>query len=100
MKKELFKYGALLCAGMVLTTSCTKNFEKINTDPTAFSATNFDPNYLLTSAQLDYTGSQDFSYDTWRADLIYCSDMIQGTATSIGYWAGDKYLLNAEYTAA
>jgi len=100
MKKKLFIYSSLLTAGLFLSTSCTKNFDKLNTDPTAFSATNFDPNYLLTTAQLDYTGSQDFSYDTWRADLIYCSDMIQGTATSIGYWAGDKYLSNPEYLAA
>jgi hypothetical protein len=99
MKKKL-TYSILLTLGLFLSTGCTKNFEKLNTDPTAFSASNFDPNYLLTTAQLNYTGSQDFSYDTWRADLIYCSDMIQGTATSIGYWAGDKYLANPEYTAA
>src|ERR1700753_2580330 len=101
MKKKYIIYSSLLSVGLFLSTSCTKNFEKLNTDPTAFSATNFDPNYLLTTAQLNYTGSQDFSYDTWRANLIYCSDMIQGTATSIGYWAGDKYLLaNTDYTAA
>ena len=99
MKKKLI-YNSLFTIGLVIASGCTKNFEKLNTDPTAFSATNFDPNYLLTTAQLDYTGSQDFSYDTWRADLIYCSDMIQGFATSIGYWAGDKYLANPEYTAA
>jgi hypothetical protein len=100
MKKKYIIYSSLLSVGLFLSTSCTKNFDKLNTDPTAFSASNFDPNYLLTTAQLNYTGSQDFSYDTWRADLIYCSDMIQGTATSIGYWAGDKYLPNPEYTAA
>jgi len=100
MKKKLITYSSLLTIGLFLSTSCTKNFDKLNTDPTAFSASNFDPNYLLTTAQLNYTGSQDFSYDTWRADLIYCSDMIQGTATSIGYWAGDKYLSNPDYLAA
>ena len=100
MKKKITIYSALIAGGMLLSTGCTKNFEKLNTDPTAFSATNFDPNYLLTTAQLDYTGSQDFSYDTWRADLIYSSVLIQGFATSIGYWAGDKYLANPEYTAA
>jgi len=99
MKKK-FIYSSMLTIGLFLASSCTKNFDQLNTDPTAFSAANFDPNYLLTTAQLNYTGSQDFSYDTWRADLIYCSDMIQGTATSIGYWAGDKYLANPEYTAA
>ncbi|MDF2431625.1 MAG: hypothetical protein JWP44_1256 [Mucilaginibacter sp.] len=90
----------MLTIGLFLSTSCTKNFVQLNTDPTAFSATNFDPNYLLTTAQLNYTGSQDFSFDTWRADLIYSSTLIQGFATSIGYWAGDKYLLNPGYTAA
>src|SRR6201996_7947693 len=100
MKKKYIIYSSLLSVGLFLSTSCTKNFDKLNTDPTAFSASNFDPNYLLTTAQLDYTGSQDFSFDTWRADLIYCSDMIQGFATSIGYWEGDKYLPNPEYTAA
>lgn len=100
MKKKFITYSSLLTIGLFLATGCTKNFDKLNTDPTAFSASSFDPNYLLTTAQLNYTGSQDFSYDTWRADLIYCSDMIQGTATSIGYWAGDKYLPNPEYTAA
>jgi hypothetical protein len=100
MKKKLIIYSTLLATGLFLSTSCTKNFEKLNTDPTAFSATNFDPNYLLTTAQLDYTGSQDFSYDTWRADLIYCSTFIQGFATAIGYWAGDKYQSNPEYLAA
>jgi hypothetical protein len=99
MKKKLITCS-MLALGLFLTTGCTKNFDKLNTDPTAFSATNFDPNYLLTTAQLDYTGSQDFSYDTWRADLIYCSTFMQGFATAIGYWAGDKYQSNPEYLAA
>lgn len=100
MKKK-YIYSGLVAAGlMFLSTGCTKNFQTLNTDPTAFSANNFDPNYLLTTAQLDYTGSQDFSYDTWRADLIYCSTLIQGFATSIGYWAGDKYQSNPDYLAA
>jgi hypothetical protein len=100
MKKKLIICSSLLTVGLFLSTGCTKNFQSLNTDPTAFSAANFDPNYLLTTAQLDYTGSQDFSYDTWRADLIYSSTLIQGFATSIGYWAGDKYLSNPGYLAA
>ena len=100
MKKKITIYSALVSVGLLLSTGCTKDFSKLNTDPTAFSSTNFDPNYLLTTAQLNYTGSQDFSYDTWRANLIYSSTLIQGFATSIGYWAGDKYLPNTDYTAA
>jgi hypothetical protein len=100
MKKKLIIYSSAVAIGLLFTTGCTKNFAKLNTDPTAFSATNFNPNYLLTTAELDYTGSQDFSYDTWRADLIYSSTLIQGFATSIGYWAGDKYQSNPDYLAA
>lgn len=92
--------SSLIVAGSVLSTGCTKSFDKINTNPASYSQENFNPNYLLTSAQLNYTGSQDFSYDTWRANLIYCSTMMQGLSTVINYWAGDKYLLNPGYTAA
>jgi hypothetical protein len=98
--KRLIKYSAGILAGVLLASSCTKDFQQINTNPTAYSASNFDPNYILTTTQLTYSGSIDFSYDTWRANLIYSSTMIQGFSTVIGYWAGDKYLLNPDYTAA
>jgi hypothetical protein len=49
---------------------------------------------------LAYTGSFDFSYETWRANLIYASTFLQQLSTVIGYWAGDKYLLNEAYTTA
>ncbi|EHQ30480.1 SusD/RagB family nutrient-binding outer membrane lipoprotein [Mucilaginibacter paludis] len=98
--KNIFKYTAIISACLVLSTGCRKDFEKINTDPSTYNPTNFNPNYLLTSAQLGYSGSADFSYDTWRANLIYCSTMMQGLSTVISYWAGDKYILNAGYTAA
>ena len=98
--KKIFKYAAVLTAGLIICTGCRKDFEKTNTNPSTYNQTTFDPNYLLTSAQLGYSGSTDFSYDTWRGNLIYCSTMMQGFSTVIGYWAGDKYMLNAGYTAA
>src|SRR5262245_39198316 len=100
MKNIFHKYATLFATGGLLLTGCTKKFEERNTNPVAYSQSNFDPNYLLTSAQLGYTGSADFSYETWRANLIYCSTMMQGFATVISYWAGDKYILNSGYTAA
>jgi hypothetical protein len=84
----------------LLATGCKKNFETINTNPASYNQSNFNPNFLLTSAQVGYTGSSDFSYDTWRANLIYCSVMMQGFSTVVSYWAGDKYKLNAGYAAA
>lgn len=82
------------------TAGCTSDFDEINTDPTASPGNEFNPNYLLTTAQLAYTGSNDFAYDTWRANLIYSATMMQGMATVVSYWAGDKYQDNPAYTSA
>lgn len=96
----LNKYSLVLLVAVLLGTSCTKDFKDINTNPVAYGPSSFDPNYTLTSAQLTYTGSIDFAYDTWRGNLIYSATMMQGFSTVISYWAGDKYLLNEGYTAA
>ncbi|WP_210514702.1 SusD/RagB family nutrient-binding outer membrane lipoprotein [Hymenobacter terricola] len=100
MKTVLNKYRALAVMGLLLASGCTKEFDDINTNPSTYSQATFDANYLLTTAQLGYTGSSDFAYDTWRANLIYSSTLIQGLSTVVSYWAGDKYLLNEAYTAA
>jgi hypothetical protein len=101
MKKTFIsKYIALFIAGTVLVSGCTKDFEEINTNPSTYSQSSFDPNYLLTTAQLGYTGSSDLAFETWRSNLIYCSTMMQGFSSVMGYWAGDKYLLNEGYTAS
>lgn len=100
MKNNLIKVLGICSATILLSTGCTKDFDKLNTDPTAYNPSNFEPNYLLTTAQLAYTGSFDFSYETWRGNLIYSSTLMQQMSTVIGYWAGDKYLLNPDYTAA
>ena len=101
MKTNIFKQNSIL-ALMILCfgAACTKDFKEINTNPVAYGPSSFNPNYTLTTAQLTYTGSIDFSYDTWRGNLIYCSTMMQGLSTVVSYWAGDKYMLNEGYTAA
>lgn len=100
MKNKLIKYSVLLFCGILLLNGCTKKFQDINTNPASYNQGNFNPNFLLTTAQVAYTGSFDFAYDTWRANLIYSSTLIQGFATVLSYWAGDKYSLSAGYTAA
>jgi hypothetical protein len=100
MKNKLIKSTAFAFAVMLLSVGCKKDFDKINTNPASYNQTNFNPNMVFTSAQIGYTGSSDFSYDTWRANLIYCSTMIQGFSTVLSYWGGDKYKLSASYTAA
>jgi hypothetical protein len=100
MKHNIKIVSALFIVVTLMMQGCTKDFEDINTNPLTSSQANFDPNYLLTSTQLTYTGSTDFSYETWRGNLIYASTLIQGLSTVVGYWAGDKYLLNEGYTSA
>ncbi|MCX2573151.1 SusD/RagB family nutrient-binding outer membrane lipoprotein [Pedobacter sandarakinus] len=100
MKTIIKLYVPLLLSGLTLITSCTKEFEKINTDPVSVGQEQYNPNYLLSTAQLTYTGSVDFAYETWRGNLIYAATMMQGMSSVIGYWAGDKYMLNEGYTAA
>ncbi|MDB5063498.1 MAG: hypothetical protein JWP67_3341 [Mucilaginibacter sp.] len=97
---KILKYTAVMIAALLICSGCRKDFNQTNTNPATYNQSTFDPNFVLTSAQLGYTGSTDFSFDTWRANLIYCSTMMQGFSSVIGYWAGDKYLLNAGYTAA
>lgn len=99
MKRKIYAC-CLLVVGAFALNGCTKNYNDINTNPASYSQSNFNPNFILTTAQLTYTGSTDFSYETWRANLIYASTMMQGLSTVISYWAGDKYLLNEAYTTA
>lgn len=100
MNRSFIKYAGLFSLIVIMGAGCTKKFDSINTNPASYNQGNFDPNFMLTSAELGYTGSADFAYDTWRANLIYCSTMIQGLSSVMGYWDGDKYLLNTDYTAA
>lgn len=101
MKNNVIKiYGLLVVAGLMGMTACTKDFEKINTDPVNYGPTNFDPNFTFSTAQLTYTGSTDLAYETWRANLIYSGTMMQGLSSVVSYWAGDKYLLTPWYTSA
>lgn len=97
MKTKSFIKNTVAILILFVATQCTSDLAKLNQDPTSVSADQFDPNYILTTSQVSYTGSADFSYETWRAQLIYCSTMIQHFATTIGYWAGDKYQLNQAY---
>ncbi|WP_316822326.1 SusD/RagB family nutrient-binding outer membrane lipoprotein [Pedobacter gandavensis] len=98
--KKIFKYSTVAVICLVFASSCRKDYNEINTDPSTYNPKDFNPNFVLTSTQLGYSGSVDLGYDTWRANLIYCSTMMQGLSSVINYWAGDKYNLNPGYTAA
>ena len=83
MKTIIKLYVPLLISGLALISSCTKDFEEINTDPLSVNQEQYNPNYLLSTAQLNYTGSVDFAYETWRGNLIYSATMMQGMSSVI-----------------
>ena len=84
---------------VLVLTSCTKNFEDLNTDPNSVTVNNYPPVYHLTRAQLEYTGNSDFSYEVWRVNIIYCGMMMQHLANT-SWYAGDKYMQNDAWANA
>ncbi|WP_417442917.1 SusD/RagB family nutrient-binding outer membrane lipoprotein [Joostella sp.] len=91
MKKII--YTAIVIA--FITLSCDKGFEELNVDPTKPSQVSVTSK--LTSTQLFTSGER---YENWRANLIYCSTMMQHFSTTAGYWAGDKYTWNKGYASS
>ncbi|HEY0066824.1 MAG TPA: SusD/RagB family nutrient-binding outer membrane lipoprotein [Flavisolibacter sp.] len=85
-------------AGLVFA-GCTKNFEELNTDPNSVTVNNYSPVYNLSRAQLEFTGNNDFSYETWRVNIIYASMMMQQLANA-SWYAGDKYIQNDAWASA
>ncbi|WP_158795708.1 SusD/RagB family nutrient-binding outer membrane lipoprotein [Pedobacter sp. L105] len=82
--KKIFIYFAF---SAVVLSSCSKeNLEKTNTDPKSATAANNNPNYLLTSGELEYA-------NTGYTQLLYQSMMMQGLASTLNYYGnGDKYI--------
>ncbi len=98
MNRLSLRTGTALLALCLLLTSCDaldSHFQEMNVNPT--QADQIDPNYKLTDIQLRISGER---YENWRTNLIYSSTMIQHFATLPTYWAGDKYLYIASYSAA
>lgn len=82
--RKLLLYGMI---GLAVTgaSSCTKNFNAINTNPTEANGTNFDPNYLFTAAELDYGNVSEYQ-------LYELAPMVQVLASTLNYYGGgDKY---------
>src|SRR3954463_3351347 len=95
--KSIYKIIIVLSA--VTIAGCTKNFEELNTDPNSVTVNNYNPGYNLTRAQLELTGNSDFSYETWRVNIIYLGMMTQQLANA-SWYAGDKYQQNDAWASA
>ena len=78
---------------MIAFNSCKKQLLKTNTNPTATTADIYDPNFLLTTTQLMYTGSTEFGAENWQSEWGEIAGFIQHVAsTNTAYYSGDKYL--------
>jgi hypothetical protein len=88
MKKRLL-FSCLI--GATLFAGCTKNFDKINTDPNSVSAALINPNFLLAQSQVQFANT---GYD----QLLFQSMWVQSLASTEGYYTnGDKYVYGGSY---
>lgn len=79
--------------------SCTKDFQKINVDPNSPAQVPLD--YILGQTQLQIGGSAgDPGYATWRANLIYALPVVQQFSSLTTFYAGDKYIYQADLSEA
>jgi hypothetical protein len=95
MIRKIIIFSALICS----LGSCTKDFNKINIDPN--NSAKVPLNYLLTQTQLYIGGSAgDPGYATWRANLIYALPAVQMFSSLSTFYAGDKYIYQADLSEA
>ncbi|HZY38352.1 MAG TPA: SusD/RagB family nutrient-binding outer membrane lipoprotein [Mucilaginibacter sp.] len=92
-----FKYTYLIIIAfiMLVAAACRKELTNVNTNPDAITANKYDPNLLLTTVQLMYTGANNFGGSAWATKWGGVACFIQHTAsTNPGFYYGDKYLNN------
>lgn len=78
---------------VIVFSSCKKDLIEANTNPTTIPGDQYDPNLLLTTVQLNYTGSAEFQGENWETEWGNVAGFIQHTAsTNTGFYPGDKYL--------
>lgn len=77
---------------VLFATSCTKDFEEINTDPTQYSPANFDANYFLSSSQRNY----EETITGYSGPILFQSGWAQvfamATVNGDYYTNADKYV--------
>ncbi len=94
MKNRWINIGLVLTSLFILNACNEDDLVELNTNPNA--VTSMDPAFLLTTATLRIGGE----YENTRANMLYAATMIQHTASTAGYFSGDKYYYNAQYSGA
>lgn len=92
--KKILK-GGLFLATLLIGQACDSDkLAELNVDKNA--VTSMDMAFLMTTATLRIGGE----YENTRANMLYAATMIQHTASNAGYFSGDKYFYNAQYSGA
>lgn len=94
MKNKVLYIAAL---SLITTFSGCSSFGDINNDPEAITPSVMDYTLEFTNVQQYCYGTE---YEAWRNGLIYCSTMLQHTASTESYWCGDKYTYSDGYNSA
>jgi len=75
--------------------SCKKDLTQANTNPDQITGSQVNPNLLLTTVQLAYTGAPTEGGSVWVTKWGGVAGFIQHVAsTNTGFYYGDKYLNN------
>jgi hypothetical protein len=87
----------IVTAAVIITAagSCKKELANANIDPDTQNSTQYNPNLLLTTVQLAYTGAPTEGGSVWVTKWGGVAGFIQHVAsTNTGFYYGDKYLNN------
>jgi hypothetical protein len=89
------KIATVSLSVLLLMSSCDKQkLADLNVDPNSVSQ--MDQAFLFSTGTLRIAGE----YENTRANMLYAATMIQHTASTAGYFSGDKYFYNAQYSGA
>lgn len=93
LSKKIPIYLGFACLAL---SSCTKDFDSINTDPKQASQDNFDPNLLLPSVETGYVNA----ITGYNGAILFQSMWTQILSSAVypGYYSnGDKYVYGGSY---
>ncbi len=94
MKHILSKSAAWISLALVMASCNKEELTTLNIDRNSVSE--MDQAYLFSTATLRIAGE----YENTRANMLYAATMIQHTASTAGYFSGDKYFYSAQYSGA
>ncbi|WP_288369377.1 SusD/RagB family nutrient-binding outer membrane lipoprotein [uncultured Algoriphagus sp.] len=89
------KITGLMLASMLFATSCSEQ-DLLDLNINQNAVEDIDMQYLFSLGTLRIGGE----YENTRANMLYAATMIQHTASTAGYFSGDKYFYSAQYSGA